>query len=277
MAIVQQTLMYDNLIEFRKTAHQYFSRKDGTEFKSVTKGLKSLKEPFDADGIAFAIAKKEIGWDSTDFKRIAKRKDEIKEEWRLKGENAATYGTMIHAVYEEYRKTGRYDPKYKNLIEQTNAIVEGSYHVFSERIFYSEKHKMAGTGDLSTLRQKGKFPVMDFFDFKTNIEKGIVFDSIKREDNVITKHYNRYLLYPVDYLENCNYTEYALQLSIYAYMAQVTYGIKVGRLAILFIDSEYNVEQIPVPYMRMEAELVLEHASGLKSVSEVLSDQYHSF
>ena len=272
--VIQQDLMYDNLIEFNAEVHKYNLRKDGSEFRSVTRGLKSIKEPFDAKGISFAMAKRELG--NMDFKLIQKRAEEIREEWRLKADNAASYGTDVHKVCEDYLKTGIYDPGYEKLIQGINSIIHGAYHVFSERIFYSEKHKMAGTGDLSIIRQKMKYPVMDFYDFKTNIEKGIVFDSAKRINGELVKHYNRFLLHPVDYLEDCNYNLYALQLSIYAYMAQITYNVRVGRTGILFINKEFSLEVIPVPYMRMEAEMVLDHVSGLKSINEVAVDNFYN-
>lgn len=277
MAIVRQELTFDNLIEFRSKTHQYFTRNTGEEYKPVTSGLKCIKEPFDADGIAFAMAKAEFGWDCNDINLIQKRKEELKKEWTDKAEEAATYGTAIHGVYEGYRKDGVYDEKYGKMIYKINEIISGAYHVFSERIYYSQKYKIAGTCDLSVLRQKMKFPVMDFYDFKTNISRGILYDSIKRKADGSLKHYNRYLLHPVDYIEDCNYNLYALQLSIYALMAQVTYNIKVGRLAILFINKDFDVEYIPVPYMKMEAELVLDYVSKVKSINEVLDDGFFNF
>jgi hypothetical protein len=91
-------------------------------------------------------------------------------------------------------------------------------------------------------------------DYKTNESKGIQFDSISRKD--VVKHYNKYLLPPFDHLEACNYIIYSLQLSIYAFMAMETLGIRVGKLAIIFFDNNFTPTYIPVPFMYHEAELL---------------------
>jgi len=110
---------------------------------------------------------------------------------------------------------------------------------------------------------------MDFYDYKTNLSQGIRYDSIGWNKNPI-KHYNRFMFSPLNHLEDCNYNKYAMQLSSYAYMAEITYGVKVGKLFIIFIwldGTKYKYKFIPVPYMRMEAAAIFQDSLTLKELS----------
>jgi hypothetical protein len=128
---------------------------------------------------------------------------------------------------------------------------------------------IAGTIDTGGFR-KTKTRILDIEDNKTNLEKGITFDSISRKEGKI-KHENRFFLEPVSHLELCNYNRYVLQLSIYAYLFEQFFSCQIGRLAIRWLSCSPATEEngivflsssyIPVPYMRSEAvRLLIEHS-----------------
>lgn len=248
----------DNTITFKPDTHQYFDN-TGAEYKSVTRALNSLKMPFDkriAGYMAITIAKeKGISVD--------KAKTELLAEWEQKGDSSRTHGTSVHNSIETYLKTGKSTIEMPTVIDFIRDLVKPFYRYYPETILYDQINKIAGQTDLVIQRQKSEDSLYDFYDYKTNESKGIQFDSIGRKQEP-WKHYNRNFLAPLDHLEDCNYNLYALQLSIYAYLAQVTYGIKVGRLGIIFINTSFQITPIPVPYLKLEAQLVVEHCAVLK-------------
>lgn len=247
----------DNTITFKSDTHQYFDN-TGAEYKSVTRILNSLKIPFDkkiAGYMAITIAK-ETGV-SVEQARIT-----LLAEWEQKGDSSRTHGTLIHNAIESYLKKGKSPIEMPDVIAYMRDLVRPYYRYYSETILYDQTNKIAGQTDLIIQRQKSEDSLYDFYDYKTNESKGIQFDSISRKAESL-KHCNRNLLSPLSHLEDCNYTLYSLQLSIYAYLAQVTYGINVGRLGIIFISKNFQITSIPVPYMKMEAQLVVEHMVSL--------------
>jgi len=82
------------------------------------------------------------------------------------------------------------------------------------------------------------------------------------------------MLPPFDHLEDCNYIHYSLQLSMYAFMSQLTWGCRIGKLAILYIDNDLKLNIYPIPYMRLEAKLLLEHNATLKQLPEMAKPMF---
>lgn len=136
--------------------------------------------------------------------------------------------------------------------------------VRTEQIVYDLQSMIAGKADLIMIR-KTKNLIIDIDDFKTNLFKGIVFDSITWKDEK-PKHNSKFLLPPLDHIEDCTYNKDVLQLSIYAYLCETLFDAKIGRLGIRWLEiseSEdiISIPYIPVPYMRGEVmRIVLEHS-----------------
>lgn len=259
----------DMMVRFNAENHEYFTR-EGIKLKSVSQLIKVFIPQFEADKISSIMARakaKEDGISEAEAKRI------ILSEWDEKRESAGTYGTGIHDNLEKFLLTGKCDPEYAKAGETIHQLVKGSYRYFCEQRLYSIPFGIAGTADLVVQRQKTKNSLIDFFDYKTNQSKGIVFDSIGRKTEDL-RHYNRMMLPPLDHLEDCNYVHYCLQLSSYAYMAESTWGIKVGRLAIIFIDKDANITIIPVPYMKLEIIAMMTFNLQLKPLPPVTTKQY---
>lgn len=249
----------DGFITFKEDTHQYFDV-TGDEYGSVSKVIGKIKTPFDKATISRAIGNKlakELGVSSEEGQR------RILAEWKAKADSSIIRGNFIHNNLEDYLLTGSCDSSLKDVVTQLMTLLKGNYKNFPEALIYSPKYKISGQSDLVVQRTRSNASVFDIFDYKTNESKGIQFDSIDRR-KAEPKHYNRYMLPPFDHLEDCNFIHYSMQLSIYAYMAQETWGIKIGRLAILFIDNDLKMHTIPVPYMKMEAKALLDYNASLK-------------
>jgi succinate dehydrogenase/fumarate reductase-like Fe-S protein len=138
-------------------------------------------------------------------------------------------------------------------------------------MIYNLPFGIAGTIDVVGIRNC-KDLIIDVEDFKSNLEKGITFDTISRKGEKYV-HYNRYMKTPLDHLEACNYNRYCLQLSLYAFMLTEYLGGKIGRLAIRWIEMSQDgrvdfTSYIPVPYMKTEvSKLLIEHCQAMKSIA----------
>jgi CRISPR/Cas system-associated exonuclease Cas4 (RecB family) len=255
----------DDSVRFVEDTHQYFNKLD-QELQSVTRVIGKVKPVFERDKLSSIMGKKladEKGVSPEEGKRI------ILQQWEDKRKSAEDRGNWIHNNLEKYLLTGNVDVELNGVVDQLKRILAGSYKYIPEALIYSMDHMVAGQSDLVIQRQNSrKSPVIDFFDYKTNEANGIQYDSIKIKENGDIMHYNRYMLSPFDYLEDCNFNHYSLQLSIYAYMSEITWGIKVGKLAILYIDLNLKMHVIPVPYMRLEAKALLEYNSSLKPLPQ---------
>ena len=241
-------------IVYQDETHQYFNQA-GEEYKSVTRALDGIKIPFDSARMSSIMAGKyAVEHDITE----SEAQQAILATWAGKKDRSIDKGNYVHDSFEKYTLNGTYDKEMTESVAFLKKILLEHYRFYPEVIIHSHKYKMAGRTDLALMRQKSKNPVFDFYDYKSNIEKGIQFDSISRKDNPV-KHYNRFLLPPFEYLEDCNYTIYSMQLSIYAFMAMDSDpNIRIGRLGIIFVDNDFKPSMIPVPFMYQEAKMICE-------------------
>ena len=78
-------------ITFREEDHTYTHNETGERFTSVTTLLGKYKKPFDADGAATRVAKRE-----------GVTKEMILEMWENEKNKACDRGTEIHKLLEDY-------------------------------------------------------------------------------------------------------------------------------------------------------------------------------
>lgn len=249
----------DDTIRFVDSTHQYFD-KDGNEYESVTRGLKKLQVPFDREGISRRMAVSKAAEEGIS---IDTAQANILAEWDGKRDSSIDRGLSIHGSLEKYLLSGTITEQYRPVIQELKKLVAGAYRYYPEVILYDQVFQRAGQADLVIQRQKGSSSLYDFFDYKTNEAKGIQFDSIAVKNGDV-KHANRLFLPPFDYLEDCNYNLYSLQLNFYAYFAVRTYGIRIGRLGIIFINNNLEVSIIPVLFAPEFTRAVLKHLEKLK-------------
>jgi len=256
-------LGFQDYITFKEDTHQYFNPKK-KEYTSASRVLDTVKNDFDAIGISGRMAP---GRAKADGISVDEAQERILAEWKVTNKSAIDHGNWIHDNLEKYMLEGRCDDLIIPVAKRIAAFLSKYYKYFPEAIVYDSEYEVAGTADLPVQRQSNrtKVKIIDWWDYKTNESKGIVYDSIAREkDGEFKKHYNKFLKYPLDHLEDCNYNHYSLQLSLYALMAEKTFGVKTGRCGIIFINKRLQPKIIPVPYMKMEAIALLKHFKDSK-------------
>lgn len=263
--MVTDVFQQDQII-FKEDTHQYFNQKH-EEYQSVSSLLKGIKVPFDRQGISYAMAIKEAGEKGISVELAQK---EILAGWDKTKDSSIDKGNYVHDGLENYAKKGIVDPKIQKPIGYMRSIFKECYRFYPEVMLYSHRYMVAGRTDIVLQRQKSKRPVFDFLDYKTNESKGIQFDSVSRKDGVV-KHFNKYFLPPFDYLEDCNYVNYSLQLSVYAFMAMDTLGMRIGKLGIVFVGNDFETSYIPVPFMMHEAKILCERNIRKKELPQQIN------
>jgi len=248
-------LGFQQHITFKEDTHQYFDP-GGNEFTSVSRVISSVTPQFDREGISMAIAQKKAKEEGIDIERA---QNIILQDWDHKKNSAIDRGNWIHDNIEAYLTIANCEDVLVPVAKRIANFAAGYYKYFPEALIYHSAYSVAGQSDLVLQRTKDKKGLVDFFDYKTNESKGIYFDSVKRKDGKIVKHYNQFLNAPLDHMEHCNYNTYSLQLSMYAYMAAETFNIQVGRLGIIFIDNNLDIRVYPVPYLKLEVIALLEY------------------
>lgn len=230
----------DDYVALEPVSHRYHD-KGGLEYESVSKFIGRFKQPFNREMISRAVAKK---------RGISQ--EEVLGEWDAKRDGAIDHGNRIHDALERYEKSTTIllaDMELSAMIKSVMSNYKDYYRCVAEAVLYDTENRLAGTTDKIMQKTSHKRSVIDFDDYKTNVQKGIEFES----------SYGNYMTGPLSHLQDCNYSHYSLQLSIYAYLFQKKTGRKIGRLSLMYIpyDNIMAYRRIPVPYMKYEVEAML--------------------
>lgn len=212
-----------------QATHVYTNTTTSEKYTSVTTFISQYKKPFDKDFWSKRVAQRE-GVDQ----------QSVLDNWSTITKTAQNRGTQVHLVMEQFIKDKRVEPGFEELVEsfvqKTAGIIKPKSNILSETLLHDHDHKLAGMSDL-IVENDDIFHVLDF---KTN--KKFNFNS----------KYNEYFFEPVDYLQQCEFTSYTLQLSIYAYMYELMTGKRCGSLKIFYLregNSRYW-QEINCTYMK---------------------------
>jgi len=211
------------ILKFRKKGHMY--TKDGVKYESVSTFIKKFFRPFDAKEIA-----KKMHWVNL-RKGIKISAAQIKKDWKAK----ADYGTKIHKELEEYIN------KERQFYELSTPATLGAEihhklfasmdepHDFVEFMVHDDDLKIAGTIDLVFFEDE-EFTIVDWKTNSTIKHKGW-----EKSPHPLMKDE-----------EDCNYTHYVLQLSMYAYILERR-GFVCKKLYIAHLNG-IESDLIEVPY-----------------------------
>lgn len=224
------------MLKFDPIAHTYINPYTEEAYISTTQLLSKFKKPFDVERISKRVAEKE-----------GVTQEEIKERWKKINSDSKTYGSKIHSVLEDYNSAKIITEGYEDLIKAYKAlgvVAEDDTLLVEEKLF-NHLYKLAGTADIIRLEDRGGFSV---FDLKTN-----------KKFNLYNQ-YAEFLLSPLSHLTSCEYTTYALQLSLYAFMYQGMTGRNVNQLGVIYYNKENNeFDYYPVPFMKSDVSLILDY------------------
>jgi len=213
-------------IQFTASDHKYQSinQSENIEWISVTTIIGLLKKPFDKDTTALKSSKnKRSKWYGLTPK-------EIIAIWDQSNAVAIDLGTWYHnqretdmVSHDTIGRLGR-DISIVKPIEQDGVklapdqnLVEG---IYPEHMVYLKSAGICGQAD----RVEVIGNTIDLYDYKTN--KEIKLNAYTNWEGVTEK-----MLLPINHLDDCNYTHYSLQLSIYMYiMLKHNPNLKPGKI-----------------------------------------------
>ncbi len=221
----------DNNVVLNKETHEYkLLTHPDMVFTSVTTYVEHFFEGFDSQKIATKLI-------NNYPKYAGYTVESLIAEW----DSAADYGTAVHNEIENWIKNG-IEPEEqkakngKNWLE--NYQLKSNIDILSEIIVYSTELKIAGTVDI--LAKDNNTGQYELIDWKTSKKIETVSYGHKMGTHDVTKK-----------VMDCNFYHYALQLSLYRYLLEEYYDIRIHNQLIGHIQDE-GVNAIVAPYMKDE-------------------------
>lgn len=233
------------MVVFTEEDHRYTNPETGEDYISATTLLGKYKPVFQKDKYSKRVAERE-----------GVEQETILNHWKNLTSIACDRGSGIHEAVENYIKDGNWDDNYDEILLTFQDLFErvgSNNEIRSEVILWNDDYKIAGMTDI--LIEEDKY--FRIWDIKTN--KRIRTTNTFRED--------KFLKEPIDFLPNCEYSVYSLQLSLYAYLYELLSGKKCIELKIIHIkpinkflpNEDKKVEIYNSPYLKTDIHNIIEH------------------
>lgn len=211
-------------------------------YVSGTKVIHHFFQPFDPDGKIAANKAKKMGISV----------EQLRFQWKQKAANACALGTRVHETCEDVLR-GRRDllgkwefrNKPQTIHEQklmaagfsaAQKVMQTMDVIGIEQIVFDIDCQIAGTIDL-LCRAKSDPNLYWILDWKTN------------EKIDFNNRFGVHGLYPIEHLEDCSGTHYALQLSLYEFLLRIgkyiPHGAKVRRGIFHLTDEGAKFYELP--------------------------------
>jgi PD-(D/E)XK nuclease superfamily len=237
----------DSNISLIEETHKYILADDpSAEFTSATTFIKYFFYPFDSIGIANNLT-------SSHPKYLDMSPQELVSTWDKKAEE----GTIVHAEIDKYinEKASPTRPKSKLAVEWIKENLTDRFKVYSEVIVYSKDLELAGSIDI-LIYDKEK-DIYNLLDWKTSEKIYTSSFNSKMGNHKFTSN-----------LMDCNYIHYSLQLTLYQYILENSYGIKIANRTISHL-GESKVTSYKTDYFEREIENMLKaDRTALKQKAE---------
>ena len=236
--MLDKILNKSKLISLEEESHTYSLSNSNIEFKSVTEFIHTFFKPFDEQNIAKKLTQ-------THFKYKGMSVEELINSWNKRRDR----GTIVHKQIEDFINSNCEinDNEFNKLdLKATQGInfikhkcLKETNILASEVIIYSEELKLAGTIDLIIFNKEKNH--VSIIDWKTN--KKISKKSFNRSRKGIK--------FPLKSMDDCNFNHYNLQLSMYQYILESYYNVKVNGLFLVHLnEQEFNYKNYICNYKK---------------------------
>ena len=228
----------DKNIVLNESEHKYILKdSEHIDFTSVTTCISMFFEKFDKIKIATKL-----------IQNIPKYKNLTIEQIIDNWDKAAQFGTDVHKEIENYINHNT-SPTINRSISAinwlNNYLKKSDFEIFSETIIYCEKLKIAGTVDL--LLYDKVHNIYHILDWKTSKKIDTVSYKNKRGNTPETKD-----------LLDTNFNHYSLQLSLYRYLLEKKYSIKIQDQIIVHL-AENSVHTYLTENLSNHIKSILKH------------------
>jgi len=258
----------ETYISVTQLLERYFNKFDGkywSEYKAIQRiietkigeeGFKAWKQSIGGYEKVIATFYEQANQDNVDL--VPEYIADILEEWRVKNSIACEEGNEFHNRQETKWKS-KWVHMFKNKFRKYRSQSSAKYEIkqiedgiYTELRLWSEHYQLAGHADLPIVEK----PFIDIYDYKTN--KKLEFDNYKHP----TKGHQM-LKGSLKHLKDCNGIHYNLQLSLYAKLMEMAYGLEPRHIQIDYALRDFKggftgkMKHIPLAYMEKEVNIIL--------------------
>lgn len=245
--------LFSDNIKLDEANHRYYLIDDPQiNLVSCTTFIEYFFHKFDSVGVANNLTTSHPNY-------IGMTPQELVKTW----ESSAKDGTLIHKEIDNFIKSGilPQNTKSKIALDWLNKIDRNKYDILSEIIIYSKEIKLAGTVDLILFNKENK--TLDIFDWKTS--KAIDKNSYGMKIGRVPATNN---------LMDCNFIHYSLQLSLYRYILENYYRLKVNKLTILHLNNVITEYECNYMHNNIDAMLEYDKTKLAKETEDSLTKEF---
>jgi len=235
----------DTRIKFKDKGHKYWIDNNDTDIVSTTSFIHNFFNDFDDDSVAKNIVNSKK-YKDPEYKYYKMTIEEIKQLWGENGEESRNEGTKLHKDIENFYN------KIKDKIESSE------FHQFED--FYND-HK-----HLKMYRTEW-FIFADIFRITGSIDAVFINDDGTltlgdwKRSKEIKEYSEQNCKWPLEYIPDCNYYHYSLQLNLYKTILEKFYKQRVKNMFLIVMHPKNKNEKyikIDVECMDKEIDIMLQ-------------------
>lgn len=235
----------DERIRFEEKPHLYYIDGSTDGYISATTLIHSFFDKFDSDKIINKMMESPY-WSTSKYYGLSK--DTIKKIWERNGKEVAYAGTKMHLHIEHFY----------NDVDVRDESIEFKYFLKfyddhpqlkayrTEWTIFDTTLKLAGSIDMLYIDDNGDYHIYDW----------------KRCKKIDKENKYQKALYPINYLDDCNYVHYSLQLNLYRKLLKLNYNIEVKSMFLVQLHPENN-SYVKYECPIMDKEIMIIFASRL--------------
>lgn len=175
--------------------------------------------------------------------------EEIKNEWEKSRTDGANRGTEAHLMMELWMNSEpcrisdtEVQTGLKFVRDQLIPIQCLPYR--TEWEIWADDEKLAGSIDMVGVLSDGSFVIIDW-------------KRCKHLDHDVVSKFGKTMKSPLSHLHDCSGCRYTLQLSIYAWILEKYYNMKISGLALCSLHPDHPFHTW-MPYLKVEVEYLME-------------------
>lgn len=262
---LQKLKVFDR-ITFYDSDHSYKIDGEPSAKVSVTGLVGSVKEKFDEEKWA-QIKADEFGCTPA----------EVKLAWKKNNQMATLQGSTLHNYIDNFyqNKVKPYDRKFaKELLGDTlQEMMHRNLKVLVKQFmnFYSDTNEYIlpvknefVVGDLGDTRICG---MLDMLAYNTQKKCFEIYDFKTNKEFTEKSKFEKRLLFPVEHLDECEFSTYSLQLSLYKIFIQKYTDIEIGDIKVIWFsinNEDYKI--ITLKYLPEECQEILRRFSAEQTI-----------
>lgn len=231
-------------------------------YKGVKDFIAEFKEPFDKNAISIKQAKERLRerGDKATAEAVKQEAEIIRKEWKTLSDNSLKIHKQIqdrktkikNCIVEGYEQVVK---KGSDVSNPSTNIIKNNHNYIEKKVIY-DKYKLIGyIDDVEVVKN-----FINIEDTK-NVKAIYKTSAIKLKTGFTLPP--TYFYPPISHLQDCNFNEAALQMSLYMYILLVhNKNLKPGKMYIRHVltNSQNKITEeklIKVPYLREEVKAML--------------------